>query len=61
MPKNAEVGDVICVFYGGHVPYVIRPCDNGRYTFVGHCYVHGLMDGEAMEIDGVQTQEFALQ
>ncbi|KAF2688105.1 HET-domain-containing protein [Lentithecium fluviatile CBS 122367] len=61
VPRGTAVGDLICVFYGGSVPYVIRPVDNGFFTFVGECYVHGLMDGEAMEIEGLQEQEFALR
>lgn len=61
MPLSAEVGDILCVFYGGRVPYLIRPCGNGQYAFVGHCYVHGFMAGEAMEMKDIETQEFALR
>jgi hypothetical protein len=61
VPRGAAVGDLICVFYSGSVPYVIRPVDNGFFTFVGECYVHGLMDGEAMQIEGLLEQEFALR
>jgi len=61
VPRGAAVGDLICIFYGGSVLYVIRPVDNGFFTFVGECYVHGLMDGEAMEIEGLKEQEFALR
>lgn len=34
---------------GGHVLYVLR-MKNQRsiYEFVGECYVHGMMDGEAL-------------
>ncbi|MCJ1437038.1 hypothetical protein MMC27_006423 [Xylographa pallens] len=42
-------GDVVCVVLGGEVPYVIRPKKNGHYLFVGECYVHGLMDGQALQ------------
>jgi hypothetical protein len=59
MPKGAEVGDKICVFYGGSLPYVIRDCGNGRYRFIGDCYVHGVMYWEAMNMD-IKTEEFAL-
>jgi Heterokaryon incompatibility protein (HET) len=60
MPKGAEVGDKICIFYGGELPYVIRPGDNGEYKFVGDCYLHGVMNGEANNIEGLQTEEFTL-
>jgi hypothetical protein len=56
---SAKVGDVICVLYGGEVPYVIRPCGNGLYKFIGACYVHGLMDGEALQLPSLPSKEFA--
>jgi hypothetical protein len=45
----AEVGDRVCIFLGGRVLYVIRSRDNGHYEFIGECYVHGVMDGEAVK------------
>ena len=62
VPGTAKAGDVICVLYGGRVPYVLRPCKNGYYVLVGECYVHGLMDGEAMDVEEGQRsrREFAL-
>lgn len=41
------------------MPYVLRSQDQGRYTYVGDCYAHGLMQGEAMDAD-IEAQEFAL-
>jgi hypothetical protein len=60
MPQNAKIGDLICVLYGGSVPYVLRPCGNGQYTYVGDCFVYGLMDGEALDMEDIKTKEFAL-
>ena len=34
-PPVAQNGDIICVLFGGEVPYVLRPVGNGRYTMVG--------------------------
>jgi hypothetical protein len=45
-----ETNDLICVLYGGDVPYVLRP-NGDRFYFVGDCYVHGLMDGEGVNDD----------
>ena len=50
IPARAAKGDEICVFLGGSVPFVIRERDNGNYSLVGECYVHGLMDGEALDM-----------
>jgi hypothetical protein len=49
-PGTARVGDLIGIFLGGTVPYVLRPNDDGTYSFLGECYVHGLMDGEDMKM-----------
>lgn len=47
VPKETQVHDWICVFLGVPVPFVIRKCEDG-YILVGDCYVHGLMEGEAV-------------
>lgn len=38
-----EPGDKICIFHGGHIPYVIRPQKDGTYTLVGECWIEGFM------------------
>ncbi|KAF2012899.1 hypothetical protein BU24DRAFT_484765 [Aaosphaeria arxii CBS 175.79] len=58
MPREVQVGDVICVLYGGRVPVVLRPRDIG-YEFVGDAYVFGMMNGEALLSDA-PDEEFAL-
>ena len=52
LPAAAKVGDKIAAFFGGSCLYLIRPLP-GRpdaYTFVGECYVDGLMDGAFLDI-----------
>jgi hypothetical protein len=46
-PKVLEAGDVVCILFGGKMPFCLRPWGQ-HYLLVGECYVHGLMDGEAM-------------
>jgi hypothetical protein len=69
---DAKVDDVICILDGCSVPVVLRPCsrDMGTrtdergsfYQFVGECYVHGMMDGEAKEPgSGYVEEEFELR
>lgn len=53
---------VICIIYGLSVPVALRRVtdDNPRtqpklnsrtqYQLLGECYVHGMMDGEAMDL-----------
>lgn len=42
------LGDCICVVLGCELPLVIRPAHKNRFTVVGQCYVHGIMQGEAL-------------
>lgn len=58
--EDAKRGDAVFVAMGAETPYLLRPGDNGTYQFVGHCYVHGFMDGQALEWmrmdDGILTK-----
>jgi hypothetical protein len=47
-PDAMKEGDIIGILFGGRVPYVLRPVDDG-FRFLGECYVSGLMNGEAVE------------
>ena len=50
--RTVQRGDRICIAKGSKVPLVLRPhtLQNG-YLFVGTCYLHGIMDGEAATED----------
>jgi len=58
-PPNVKPGDIVCLFLGGDTPFILRPIDNDSFTFVGHCYVRGIMDGEALGL-GLPGEEFAI-
>lgn len=45
-PEAARLGDVVVVFCGGQIPFVLRPVEEGMFTFVGEAYCDGIMDGE---------------
>jgi hypothetical protein len=55
VPDEAEEGDFIAVFLGFTVPFVLRRvhgtvgAHSNEYQLIGHCYVHGIMDGELIE------------
>jgi hypothetical protein len=58
-PAELEEGDEIYIIAGGKHPFVLRPLPEPQsYTFelVGDCYVHGIMDGEAVS-DHVSGRE----
>jgi hypothetical protein len=44
---SAHPGDIVCIIYGCTVPVLLRERpDKDGFTFIGECYVHGMMDGE---------------
>ena len=47
--KNTRQGDIVCILFGCSTPVILRPSNHGAYNLVGDCYVHGIMEGEAME------------
>jgi hypothetical protein len=46
-PASALEGDRVYLLFGGEVPYVLRSA-GGDFTYVGGCYIHGIMDGEGL-------------
>ncbi|KAL9619448.1 MAG: hypothetical protein Q9160_005959 [Pyrenula sp. 1 TL-2023] len=56
---RAEIGDAIALIAGCEIPYLLRPLEDGRYSLVGDCYVHGIMYGEAWDAAKVQDIEIA--
>ena len=58
-PDKAQAGDQICIFYGGDYPFVLREGVSGCHEIVGDGYLHGFMDGEAMDCS-LEEREFHL-
>ncbi|KAL1604087.1 hypothetical protein SLS60_005679 [Paraconiothyrium brasiliense] len=49
-PGSAIAGDVVVVFCGAHIPYVLRACgEEDTHTFLGEAYCDGMMDGEILK------------
>lgn len=48
-PDDSKPGDVVCVFQGGEVPFVLRPKENDQWELIGECYLHGIMEGKAVK------------
>jgi len=71
-PFSTEPGDLLVIFHGGPVPYVLREQiganNDGRersskYEFIGECYLEGYMYGlgiEEQEKNGLPTEVFVL-
>lgn len=54
--ERVAKGDSICILYGCSVPVVLRRISassvgqNASYNFIGECYVHDMMEGEAFDL-----------
>jgi hypothetical protein len=44
---DAQPGDIVMIAKGANTPFLLRKTIEQSYMFVGECYVHGFMDGEA--------------
>jgi hypothetical protein len=57
-PMTTLVGDLVCIWYSGAVAYIVRepPPELGAIwgSFVGEAYVHGIMQGEYLEMAKVE-------
>lgn len=54
-PERLKKRDIICILYGCSVPVALRrmvdkESQETYYEFIGECYVHGIMDGEAFDL-----------
>lgn len=49
-PPWMRKGDLVCVFLGAGVPYILRESGGktGTFEFIGECFVWGVMEGEAL-------------
>ena len=62
-PLHTKPGDLICILYNGATPFLLRPrhLDATKQELIGECYVHGIMYGEAFEIEtALEEQVFVI-
>ncbi|KAH7324263.1 heterokaryon incompatibility protein-domain-containing protein [Stachybotrys elegans] len=50
-PYATEVGDVVAIFDGAPIPFILRPKEGLAYQLLGEGYMYGLMDGEFIQDD----------
>jgi hypothetical protein len=48
-PPSTRTGYIVCVLFGCDMPVVLRKRAENQYVFLGECYAHGIMEGEAMK------------
>ncbi len=54
-PYRAQPGDEVFIFQGSALPFAAKRVGSGDgWEYMGACYVHGLMQGEAWELEGLE-------
>lgn len=62
VPRITTAGDIVVWISGSDYPTILRPCEY-NYEVIGKAYVHGIMDGEAIEswkARGGEVETFSL-
>jgi hypothetical protein len=62
-PLEAKEGDLVAMFHGSRVPFILKDVGDHGYTVIGGCYVHGVMDGEEFTKPGCndRSRKFVLK
>lgn len=58
-PEHSRAGDLVCVLLGSHVPFVVRRKSHKCFRLIGECYVHGIMNGEALHMTELECLAMA--
>ncbi|KAK5136795.1 hypothetical protein LTR08_002091 [Meristemomyces frigidus] len=60
VPYGTREGDVVFVIRGADVPYVLRSYGDA-YELIGEAYVQGIMDGEALGMSDLMSQDLMVR
>jgi hypothetical protein len=60
-PQSLKNGDKVWVVAGAAVPLVLRLSGNGKWRLVGEAYVHGIMNGEVVDMRDRETITIGLE
>jgi hypothetical protein len=55
VPLSVKVGEPIYVLQGGDVSFVFRLVKQGTWSLIGHCYIHGIMDGQSFDVSKLNS------
>lgn len=59
-PAAAKIDDQVFVLMRGKVLYALRTRGDKHHEFIGECYVHGMMDGQACEDESFVLRDVIL-
>jgi hypothetical protein len=52
--EHVQPRDLVVILLGGQMPFILRKVDD-HFVLVGEAYVHGIMDGEPMDVASENT------
>ena len=55
----AREGDVVVALWGTRSLFTLRVVEGG-YRLMGDCYLHGLMEGEGLRVQGVEDEDIVI-
>lgn len=56
---GAKVGDQVCVLGGGYTLFILRK-HNDHFEMIGDAYLHGMMEGEVLELGRPTVKRFKI-
>ncbi|KAM7187788.1 Heterokaryon incompatibility protein (HET) domain containing protein [Naviculisporaceae sp. PSN 640] len=61
-PDDIQPDDTVAILYGARTPFVLRKSSQqgGHWKLAGDCYIHGIMNGEALDMDLGPDRQFIL-
>jgi hypothetical protein len=59
-PSDIQIGDTVAVMLGGQVPFILRTQDDAN-ILIGESYVHGIMNGEALNDLDFEFRNFLIK
>lgn len=57
IPDKSVHGNEIWILQGVPIPVVLRRMDQGQHVFVSFCYVHEMMDGQALSLPSLRFED----
>ncbi len=59
---EVEERDLVCLFLGARMPFVLRPRNDGTYGLIGECIVNSVMRDEGiLDVSVQQHEDFMLR
>nr|CEG03846.1 unnamed protein product [Fusarium acuminatum CS5907] len=61
-PPSVRKGDTVAIMRGGCVPFILQQSKDrqGAFRLVGECYIHGIMNGQGLLLNGVLETGFRI-